>query len=361
MAQTCYRNYLWLITTLEGNTYGYTLNELQEEYGKFRYHLEKSVRDGKFLHLKGSDILPRTTFITWRSKIYEHFGLIINPIQGTYRYILENPDLLDASKTLRESIKHLAEEEERKYQVNKPLESTKRGRKPKNQNTDSMGFISIGSEDIESYDPYVDTYGDTPDMVSVIRFSMTFGESLVIHYGKVNGVPHRDKQYVLEPQQLICTDGKWYVAGYIYEYGESDPHKSITIYDIDRIRLCEDEESISPHYTLNENFDIFNQFPVDWNEHFDHNKVVSLYLRTSFSLDSNPFCQAQMKVDNINIGLIFRLYKVFLKPDRYFWLKYLAYGDELKGYYPYDKVTKTETDLSDYQVRYLNQLRRKCK
>lgn len=101
----------------------------------------------------------------------------------------------------------------------------------------------------------------------------------------------------MTPEQLKLINGRWYVVGNIYEYGNIETSK-IVIYDVGRIRLCEDEDLEMPTYTINESFDIYNLLPSDWTEHFNPDKVVSLYLNTTDRfLEDTPFCSIQEIVE----------------------------------------------------------------
>ena len=103
----------------------------------------------------------------------------------------------------------------------------------------------------------------------------------------------------------------------------------VSIYNVEQIKICEDEDMATSRYEVIEGFDIYNQLPEDWTEHFAPDKVVSRYLQAKGSrFDEHPFCQAQMTVREG--GMLHTLYQVYLKPDMDFFIQYMAYGDEVR-------------------------------
>jgi hypothetical protein len=246
-----------------------------------------------------------------------------------------NPELLDEIKTLRETIKQLADEEEREYQV-KPLTFSKRGPKPK-ITSPSMGWILTG-------DDYLDyATDDDNNNLSIVRFCMEIGESLVVRKSK--------DRYVLEPHQLKYINGK-------YKYGETDPYRETVIYDVDRLRLVDDEDIVTPNYQVDSHFDIESVIPKDWTDHFNPNKIVSVYLKTTRDLlKEKPFTQAQEEVKQ---SILWSYYRVFIKPDREFLLQYLSYGDELTVWNPHTQriPINEEFDITPEQRKYLKHLRK---
>jgi hypothetical protein len=343
MSQTNYKNYLWLIELLEENDRdGLTLKAITDAYETYRYHEESKVRKGLVVSIKGVDSLKRTTFITWRSKIYEHFKLIINTKDGQNRYYLVNPELLDEIKTLRETIKQLADEETREYEV-KPLTFSKRGPKPK-ITSPSMDWIMTGDSDDLDY-----ATDDDNTNLSIVRFCMEIGECLV--------VKKSIDRYVLEPHQLKHINGRYYVAGIQYKYGETDPYRETVIYDVDRLRMVDDEDIVTPNYQVDSHFDIESVLPKDWTAHFNPDKIVSLYLKTTRDLlKEKPFTQAQEEVKQ---SILWSYYRVFIKPDRDFLLQYLSYGDELTVWNPHPQIpVNEEFDITPEQRKYLKQLRK---
>ena len=362
MALTNYRLYRWVINTLENaDEYGYSFRSLQDLYKQFRSETRKTlgIKRTDEQNLKGPESLKRTTFYNWRVQIWVQFGLIIDtPVYDNY-YTLTNKELLDENKKLRDMIDHLVEEEERGPQT-ETLIFSKRGRKPKNTQQpvqeQVMGFVSAGGGYVDYCNPQ---YGEVeePEMVGILRFLMTIGEALVIEYGKAGRPKENPNRYVLEPQQLKSINGRWYVAGNLYEYGNRESAR-VSIYDVERIRICEDEDVVSPRYDVVEGFDIGNLVPVDWTNHFDADKVVSMYLKVAGNvIEKHPFCPAQMKVEDM--GVLYTLYQVYLKPDKDFFTQYMAYGDELVVVFnPYNRIERTPIDLTDDQIRYLKGLRR---
>lgn len=397
MALTNYRAYKWIIFLLDeapDQKFGMTLEEINNCY---RMQMDRVVNTSILTNSrlrKGvlspdtiekerkpfnednkktdkdyskKDYISYKTLLNWRNAIWKEFGLIIwHPeVNGVAKnsYILQNGELLDENKTLRETIIHLAEDEQRGYVSKSPFSATNRGRKKRIQpSTDtSMGFVSVGNTGVDYYNP---NFGyqeiDTPEMVGITQFAMAIGEALAIKYSKIStpNNPHKGQKFVLEPQQLKYINGRWYVVGNLYEYGDKETSQ-VVIYDVKRIQLCEDEDLNVPTYTIKEDFDIYNLLPSDWTEHFDPYKVVSLYLKTTGSfLDDTPFCSTQEKLD-LNVGMLHNLYKVYVKPNVDFYIQYMAYGDELRVVDLSDKVEATPTDISPDQIKYLKDLRKR--
>lgn len=390
MALTNYCVYKWLIFLLEKETDEQncmTLEKISEHYRKDwqdiykkedgktgRVNLGPQEKETKKKDSKGEwhqVYIKSNTFLNWRYAIYKEFGLLIQQpiVKGVVqnRYYLSNPELLDGNSNLREMIEHLVNDEQRGFEAKTLLTVSPRGRKPKAKGVSdtggAMGFVSAGGGYVDYYYPQ---YGEVeePEMVGILRFLMTIGEALVIRYGKSREWWERDTRmkqkekpdrYVLEPQQLKCINGRWYVAGNLYEYGNRDTSR-VSIYDVEQIQICEDEDIAAPRYEVVEGFDIYNRLPEDWTEHFDPDKVVSMYLRDRRCwMEKHPFCQAQMKVE---FNAMFRLYQVYIKPDKDFFIQYMAYGDELVVFNPYKRIERTPIDLSDDQIGYLKYLRR---
>ena len=368
MARTNYLQYKLLLDVFENqDKNGYTLDSLNKDYQLYIAQLNLERRKEGKERLDVVREIKRTTFFHWRVNIWEMFGLkILNPKQDNY-YLLTNPELLDESSTLRQVINLLVDDEERGSQTG-TLIFSKRGRKSKQPVSPSgtgMTFVSAGNNNIDYENPQFGyQFMEEPEMVGVIQFAMKFGEALVMEYSKV--LSKEDKAYwnykpeelfVLEPQQLTLINGRWYVAGYLYPYGDRE-HPRTMVYDVNKIKLTEKDDVDSPHYQVQDGFDIYDYLPSDWSEYFESDKVVSMYLRAAGSLlDKEPFCEAQEKTD-VNVGMLYTLYKVYLKPDENLFVQYLAYGDELTAYNPYDKIEKTTIDINERQISYLRNLRK---
>ena len=382
MALTNYCVYKWLIFLLEEEAdeqNGMTLEKISERYRWDKDKIYNSAPDSETRTRTGlpdtklekqdskgdwqKEYIRSNTFLNWRYAIYKEFGLLIQQpiVKGVVqnRYYLSNPELLDEYKKLRDIIEHLVEDEQRGFEAKTKLTVSPRGRKPKKEGVSNiggtMGFVSAGGGYVDYCNPQ---YGEVeePEMVGIIRFLMTIGEALVIEYSKAGRPKEKPNRYVLEPQQLKCINGRWYVAGILYEYGNRESAK-VSIYDVERIRICEDEDIVSPRYEVVEGFDICNLLPTDWTDNFDPDKVVSMYLRTLGNvIEKHPFCQAQMKVEYTSV--LHSLYQVYLKPDKDFFIQYMAYGDELEVFNPHNRIERTPLDLTDDQIRYLKGLRK---
>lgn len=377
MALTNYCIYKWLIFLLEKETdeqHGMTLKDISQRYlwdknkifgydprtSRTRFGLpERKVVLVDAEGRKHSEYLPPEisckTFLNWRHAIYKQFGLLIqqtifkNIVQN--RYYLVNPELLDENRTLRATIEDLVNEEQRGYEAKTLLTVSPRGRKPKAEGVGgTMGFVSVGEGDINYHNP---KFGhlEEPEMVGIIQFIMTIGEALVIS--------KRDDRFVFEPQQLKCINGRWYVAGNQYEYGKRDTSKVI-VYDVKKIKLCEEVDIITPAYTVKDGFDIYNLMPEDWSDHFNPNKVVSLYLNVAANIfEDIPFCQAQEKL-NVNVGVLHNnTYKVYLLPDKDFYIQYMSYGGEVMVVGCPAKIHPSNTDITADQIKYLKDLRKR--
>ena len=377
MALTNYCIYKWLIFLLEKETdeqHGMTLKDISQRYlwdknkifgydprtSRTRFGLpERKVVLVDAEGRKHSEYLPPEisckTFLNWRHAIYKQFGLLIqqtifkNIVQN--RYYLVNPELLDENRTLRATIEDLVNEEQRGYEAKTLLTVSPRGRKSKAEGVGgTMGFVSVGGDNIDYHSPQ---YGhlEEPEMVGMIQFAMTIGEALVIS--------KRDDRFVFEPQQLKCINGRWYVAGDQYEYGNRETYK-VVVYDVDKIRLCKDVDIITPAYTVKDGFDIYNLMPEDWSDHFNPNKVVSLYLNVAANIfEDIPFCQAQEKL-NVNVGVLHNnTYKVYLLPDKDFYIQYMSYGGEVMVVGCPANIHPSNTDITADQIKYLKDLRKR--
>lgn len=376
MALTNYCIYKWLIFLLEKETdeqHGMTLKDISQRYlwdkdkifgynpRTYRIRLGLPERKVERIDAEGrkhTEYLPpeitNKTFLNWRNAIYKQFGLLIqqtifkNIVQN--RYYLVNPELLDENRTLRATIEDLVNEEQRGYEAKTLLTVSPRGRKPKAEGVGgTMGFVSVGGDNIDYHSPQ---YGhlEEPEMVGMIQFAMTIGEALVIS--------KRDDRFVFEPQQLKCINGRWYVAGDQYEYGNRETYK-VVVYDVDKIRLCKDVDIITPAYTVKDGFDIYNLMPEDWSDHFNPNKVVSLYLNVAANIfEDIPFCQAQEKL-NVNVGVLHNnTYKVYLLPDKDFYIQYMSYGGEVMVVGCPADIHPSDTDITANQIKYLKDLRK---
>lgn len=402
MALTKFREYKWLIELLEKETNEQncmTLKEINQRYRWEREEIYKKADDSKsgYIHYglperkvklkdeNGNVILDENgkpkvtyedpvinskTFLNWRHAIYRQFGLLIQqPVEKEKigqiiyefvknKYYLANPELLDNDSTLRKTIERLANDEGRGNEEKSPLTVSPRGRKKKvegvSERTLTMGFFSAGVTDMDyaSTNPQFG-YQDEPEMVDIIRFLMTIGEALVIK--------NRGKNCVFEPQDLKCINDRWYVAGNIYEHKGDAEDTRLVIFDIDTIKICEDEDLETPLYKLVEGFDLTHLIPWDWNKHFNQENIVSLYLDvTGNKFESQPFCPTQMKVMEKGKGLIRRnIYRIYVKPDRNFILQYLATGDNVIVYNPHNEIPRTPTDITDEQIEYLRKLKRR--
>ena len=258
MALTNYCVYKWLIFLLEEETDEQNCMTLEKISERYRWDRDKIYNSDPDSETRTRTGLPNTklekqdskgdwhkeyirsnTFLNWRYAIYKEFGLLIQQpiVKGVVqnRYYLSNPELLDEDKTLRDMIEHLVEDEQRGFEAKTLLTVSPRGRKPKEKGVSdigsAMGFVSAGGGYVDYYYPQ---YGEVeePEMVGIIRFLMTIGEALVIEYSKAGRPKEKPNRYVLEPQQLKCINGRWYVAGNLYEYGNRESAR-VSIYEVE--------------------------------------------------------------------------------------------------------------------------------
>ena len=392
MALTNYRAYKWLIELLDecpDERYGMTLEQIDKAYvADYRKIYNSSIPSSKtrtgitskkkvFLKDHNESVtLTYHTLINWRNAIWKEFGLIIwhpvikkkvnKEINGIKEevevevvpnsYVLVNKELLNETKTLRETLEHLAEDEQRGYMAKSPFNVTNRGRKPKkpkDTETETMGFISLN--DGQEYPDWQLGYKEEPELVDIIRFSMSIGEALVIRNGK--------KNVVLESQELKPINGRWYVIGNQYEYGDDDKESSqLVVYEVEDIQLSEDEDVSGPDYKVVKDFNSTHLMPWDWNKHFLPENVVSMYIRVRSSIfEIKPFCDTQVKVGEEKIGnLTDYIYKIYVKPNKDFLLPYLAYDDtRVKVCEAPDDTVKSDTDISEEQIKYLRSIKRR--
>ena len=63
-----------------------------------------------------------------------------------------------------------------------------------------------------------------------------------------------------------------------------------------------------------------------------------------------------MKVEYTSV--LHSLYQVYIKPDKDFFIQYMAYGNELVVFNPHNRIDRPPIDLTDDQIRYLKALRK---
>ena len=384
MALTNYRAYKWLIKLLweYPETYGMTHEQINQAYKMARYRIYSDGKKGLLspddiekegLYKKDkkkkktdenyskTDTLTYKTLTNWRNAIWMAFGLIIwHPIVNgkklSQRYHLLNSDLLEETKTLWETINQLASEEARGDAYYSPATTKKFNKAYKDfySSSDGMGFVSVVDGGV-NYPDWQFGYKEEPEMVDIIRFSMTIGEALVIRDGK--------KNVVLESQELKPINGRWYVIGNLYEYGDDDKESSrLVVYDVEDIKLSEDEDVSGPDYKVVKDFNATHLMPWDWNKHFSPDKVVSLYIKVNGLLfDIHPFCETQMNLGNYSQNTLPQyIYKIYVKPNKDFLLQYLAYDDmRVRVCEAPDDTVKSDTDISEEQIKYLRSIKRR--
>lgn len=378
MALTNYTIYKWLIYLLEKEAderHGMTLNDINQRYlwdreaifgqdprtGRVRTGLpEKKVvlvdaERKKRIEYQDPQITSKT-FLNWRHSYTNNSVYLSSRLSSRMSFrtdtIWQVRNYWMRTEPLRATIDYLVDEETRGYETKTLLTVSPRGRKAKAKGVDAgdnMGFVSVGDNSDDYYEPQFG-YHEEPEIVDTIKFLMAIGEALVIR--------KNSKNMVLEAQALKCINNRWYVLGNVYEYGDRETLKPV-IYDVPDLRISEDEDVVGPLYKVVEDYDIYELIPDDWTCHFNLDKVVSLYLKTTGSfLDDTPFCSTQEKLD-LNVGILHNLYKVYVKPNVDFYIQYMAYGDELRVVDLSDKVEATPTDISPDPIKYLKDLRKR--
>ena len=385
MALTNYAVYKWLIYLLEKEAdeqNAMTLKEITQRYiwdkdkiytfdkktGRKRTGLpERVIELVDAEGIKHKEYLPpkieAKTFNYWRYAIYKQFGLLIQqPIVKNVvknKYYLANPELLEENLSLRTIIEHLVDDEKRGFEAQTKLTVSQRGRKKKVEGvsspSDSMGFISVGNG--YEYPDWQFGYNEEPEMVDYIRFYMSLGEALIIRNG--------NKNMVLESQELKTINGRWYVIGNLYEYGdEGNDTSRLVVYDVETLNLSEEEDLISPLYNVVKDFNSTHLMPWDWNKHFSPDKVVSLYFGVmSRIFEIKPFCDTQVKVGEVKRGILSGhteyIYKIYVKPNKDFLLQYFAYdGIRMRVCEAPNDIVKSDTDITEEQINYLRSIKR---
>ena len=363
MANTCYKECLWLTRAVTGdygdgefkNGDGYRLESLAKFYMK-EFRLYYDMTDSKEKKQFSVSI--------WRlrMRLYFQFGLIVfsdstdaaikNKGNGGYYYYLANPEILDeGGRTLRQHMEFLAE-----FENNIPETVDWESLKKKYVSaTQSLGFLS--SEDSSTYG-YQITPGTTPRRIlgeanlQDVQFAMLVGEVLTIKYGKVRSGIDINAPYSLEPYQLKEIEGRWYVIGNLYPLGHKE-RAEIAIYDLGRLQFA-DEENPDVLYEPVKGYDINNEETLEeickrtgkpfegW--YFNRiGKVYSIDIRAHTEefaryISDHPLCSAQ---EDISDGR-FRIYSR-LTTDLFF--MFGAYGAELS----FDVIPKND-DSSEAEI-----------
>ena len=387
MALTNYRAYKWLIDLLDeypDQRFGMSLKQINDAYERDYYDIYNSdIQNDKkrqgitsvkkvFLKDHNEEItLTYKTLINWRNAIWKEFGIIIwHPvikkkvnriINGVKKeveeettsntYIIVNKELLDENKTLRDTLEHLAEDERRGFTNESPFKGHVKGR-PKSSTVKSvtMGFVTVGNGG-EEYPDGQFGYIEEPEMTDIIRFSMNLGESLVI---RKNG-----KNMVLESQELKYINDRWYVIGNLHDC-EDFENSRLAILDVMNIQISEDEDVVGSKYKLVKGLEDTHLIPWDWKNHFNPDKVVSIYLKARGNyFEKHPLCDTQMKIKESTGAMPEYIYKVYVKPDKNFILLYLAYENhQLMVCEVPEDIMKSDTDINEEQIQYLRSIRK---
>ena len=254
MANTCYKECLWLTRAITGefgagefkNGDGFRLESLAKSYSS-EFHAYYNMTDAKQK--------KRFSVSIWRlrMRLYFQFGLIIfsdstdaaikKKGNGGYFYYLANPEILDeGGRTLRQHMEFLA-----KFENNIPdTVDWDDLRKKYTPATQSMGFLSAGYS--SSYG-YQITPGTTPRRglgearLQEVQFAILVGEVLTIKYGKIRNGVKINAPYSFEPYQLKEIEGRWFVIGNLYPLGHKELAE-IAVYDLARLKFADDENPV---------------------------------------------------------------------------------------------------------------------
>ena len=336
MANTCYKECLWLTRAITGefgagefkNGDGFRLESLAKSYSS-EFHAYYNMTDAKQK--------KRFSVSIWRlrMRLYFQFGLIIfsdstdaaikKKGNGGYFYYLANPEILDeGGKTLRQHMEFLAE-----FENNIPdTVDWDDLRKKYTPATQSMGFLSSGTSSAYGYQI---TPGTTPRSIlgeanlQDVQFAMLVGETLTIKYGKVRAGVDINAPYTLEPYQLKEIEGRWYVIGNLYPLGHKELAE-IAIYDLARLEFA-NEENPDVLYEPVKGFDIWDNVVIDAALQRRLERVIPVDLITHTEefadyLAQHPFCSAQERLNEKT----FRTYRCV---TRDFLIQLGAYGEEL--------------------------------
>lgn len=347
MANTCYKECLWLTQAVTGDFgpgefkkgEGYRLETLEKFYShKFRIYRYDMTDERK---------RKQFSVMIWRLRIrlYFQFGLIIlsdstegaikKKGNGGYFYYLANPEILDEEgRTLRQHMELLA-----KFENNIPETVDWENLKSNYTNTtQSMGFLSSGASSAYGYQI---TPGTTPRRIlgeanlQEIQFAMIVGEVLTIKYGKVRTGVDINAPYSLEPYQLKEIEGRWYVIGNIYPIGHKE-QAELAVYDLNRLQFA-DEENPDILFEPVKGFDINDEKTLEYiykrtnrlfeGGYFLKNGVRTIDIMTHTEelanyFSEHPFCSAQ---EEISKGK----YRIYTTLTVDLFVMFGAYGEEL--------------------------------
>ena len=308
MANTCYKECLWLTRAITGeygagefkNGDGYRLESLAKSYSKeFRSYYDMTDPKEK---KQFSVYIWR-----WRMRLYFQFGLIVfsdstdaaikKKGNGGYYYYLANPEILDeGGRTLRQHMEFLA-----KFENNIPeTVDWDELRKKYAAASQTMGFLSSGDSSAYGYQL---TPGTPPRRIlgeaslQDVQFAMLVGEALTIKYGKVRTGVNINAPYSLEPYQLKEIEGRWYVIGNVYPLGHKEKAE-LAVYDLGRLQFA-DEENPDVQYMPVKGFDVNDKILLDFAAKRKMGQVIALKLTTHTSelakyITDTPLCSAQV-------------------------------------------------------------------
>ncbi len=336
MANTCYKECLWLTRAVTGdygdgefmNGDGYRLESLAKYYTK-EFRLYYDMTDPKKKKLFSVSI--------WRlrMRLYFQFGLIVfsdstdaaikKKGNGGHYYFLANPEILDeGGRTLRQHMEFLAE-----FENNIPeTVDWDELRKKYAARFQTMGFLSSGASSAYGYQI---TPGTTPRRIlgeanlQDVQFAMLVGEVLTIKYGKIRNGVDINAPYSFEPYQLKEIEGRWYVIGNLYPLGHKESAE-IAIYDLARLEFA-DEENPDVRYVPVKGFDINDIIVVDFTAKRKIGQVIAIKLATHTEeladyITLTPLCSAQVDLGDGK-------FKTYIRFSNDLIVMFGAYGAEL--------------------------------
>ena len=336
MANSCYKECLWLTRALTGNDGagefkngdGFRLESLAKSFSK-EFHVYYDMTDAK--EKKSFSV----SIWRLRKRLYFQFGLIVfsdstdaaikKKGNGGYYYYLANPEILDeGGRTLLEHMEFLAD-----FENNIPdtldWDELKKQYTSVNQ---SFGFLSSGYSSTYGYQI---TPGTTPRRIlgeaclQDVQFAMLVGEVLTIKYGKIRTGVDINAPYSFEPYQLKEIEGRWYVIGNLYPLGHKESAE-IAVYDLARLEFA-DEENPDVQYEPVKGFDINEQILLDIALKRRIGQVIALKLSTHTTdlaeyFTNNPFCSAQVDEKEGK-------FKIYIRFSNDLIIQLGAYGAEL--------------------------------
>lgn len=374
MAKNCYKEYLWLIDTLDGKTNQSKNDSDVLEIGLQLETLKKyyAMRGKAYKSKNQVAELLGSTLNNWRMQIWFLFGLIIEYVHSSkisHRYRILNPELLDEGQYgIRGILKMLSSKDDLVGELGyttgalntwvaaewKKLHPT-RNLNPGRTSGVSMGFVGGGSSSM--YNDFSKCFqpASQPDMekIAMLQFSMMMGESLIVDYRPI----HDDNPWemacdygvVFQPHVLKEIEGRWYAIGFGYYYNPIRSNlKRLLVYNVENIYISDMDDDFEPiHYELIDNFSIEEYLPSCKNILSKYeNSVVEFLFTTGLSVE-DTICPIGPRQAQVFRGV--GVFQVYANPSIDLLIQYLAHR------YSY-KVVAQENKEERELVEYLSSL-----